>query len=174
MADAEAVEALLSERSVDAVVHAAGVVDSVVLGDVDAEHFGGVMGAKVGGAVVLDEVLGDRELDAFVVFSSIAGVWGSGGQGAYAAGNAFVEGLVEARRARGVVGCVVAWGPWAGGGMAGVGGVEEHLWRRGLRALDPGLAVSALEAVVGGGEGSVVVADVDWERFAPAFTSARP
>ncbi|MFE3646205.1 phosphopantetheine-binding protein, partial [Streptomyces sp. NPDC059169] len=27
---------------------------------------------------------------------------------------------------------------------------------------------------VGSGEGSVVVADVDWERFVPAFTSVRP
>ncbi|MFI1161896.1 type I polyketide synthase, partial [Streptomyces sioyaensis] len=174
VANRDAVEELLSGCAVDAVVHAAGVTDSVPLGEADAGHFAEVMGAKVAGAVVLDEVLSDRELDAFVVFSSIAGVWGSGGQGAYAAGNAFVEGLVEARRARGVVGCAVAWGPWAGGGMVGVEGAEEHLLRRGLRALDPALAVSALEAVVGAGEGSVVAADVEWERFAPAFTSARP
>ncbi|MGW2027797.1 type I polyketide synthase, partial [Streptomyces decoyicus] len=174
VADRDAVQELLSGYAVDAVVHAAGVVDSVPLGDADAEHFAEVMGAKVAGAVVLDEALRDQALDAFVVFSSIAGVWGSGGQGAYAAGNAFVEGLVQARRARGAVGCAVAWGPWAGGGMAGVEGAEEHLLRRGLRALDPALAVSALESAVGAGEGSVVVADVEWERFAPAFTSARP
>ncbi|MFG2866074.1 SDR family NAD(P)-dependent oxidoreductase, partial [Streptomyces sioyaensis] len=174
VANRDAVEELLSGCAVDAVVHAAGVVDSVPLSEADAGHFAEVMEAKVSGAVVLDEALRDRELDAFVVFSSIAGVWGSGGQGAYAAGNAFVEALVEARRARGTVGCSMAWGPWAGGGMAGVEGAEEHLLRRGLRALDPALAVSALEAVVGAGEGSVVVADVEWERFAPAFTSARP
>ncbi|MGW8554783.1 type I polyketide synthase [Streptomyces tubercidicus] len=172
VSDRGAVEELLSGCSVDAVVHAAGVVDSVSLGEVDAGHFAEVLGAKVAGAVVLDEVLGEAELDAFVVFSSIAGVWGSGGQGAYAAGNAFVEGLVEARRARGLVGCAVAWGPWAGGGMAGVDGAEEHLRRRGLRALDPDLAVSMLERAAG--EGSVVVADVEWERFAPTFTGARP
>ncbi|WDT53151.1 type I polyketide synthase [Streptomyces sp. G7(2002)] len=174
VSDRDAVEKLLSGCAVDAVVHAAGVVHSVPLGEADAGHFGEVMGAKVAGAVVLDEALGDRELDAFVVFSSIAGVWGSGGQGAYAAGNAFVEGLVEARRARGVEGCSVAWGPWAGGGMAGTEGAEEHLLRRGLKALDPALAVAALESAVGTGEGSVVLADVEWERFAPAFTSARP
>ncbi|MGW2417618.1 SDR family NAD(P)-dependent oxidoreductase, partial [Streptomyces tubercidicus] len=174
IADRDAVRELLSGCAVDAVVHAAGVVDSVPLEDADEGHFAEVMGAKVAGAVVLDEALRDQALDAFVVFSSIAGVWGSGAQGAYAAGNAFVEGLVEARRARGAVGCAVAWGPWAGGGMAGTEGAEEHLLRRGLRALDPGLAISALESAVAGGEGSVVVADVEWERFAPAFTSARP
>nr|WSX18684.1 SDR family NAD(P)-dependent oxidoreductase [Streptomyces tubercidicus] len=174
VANRDAVRELLSGCAVDAVVHAAGVVDSVPLSEADEGHFAEVMGAKVAGAVVLDEALRDQALDAFVVFSSIAGVWGSGGQGAYAAGNAFVEGLVEARRARGAVGCAVAWGPWAGGGMAGAEGAEEHLLRRGLRALDPGLAISALESAVAGGEGSVVVADVEWERFAPAFTSARP
>ncbi|MEU5547954.1 type I polyketide synthase, partial [Streptomyces sioyaensis] len=86
VANRDAVEELLSGCAVDAVVHAAGVVDSVPLGEADAGHFAEVMGAKVAGAVVLDEALRDRELDAFVVFSSIAGVWGSGGQGAYAAG----------------------------------------------------------------------------------------
>ncbi|MFI2264454.1 type I polyketide synthase [Streptomyces tubercidicus] len=172
VSDRDAVRQLLSECPVDAVVHAAGVVDSVPLEEADAGHFAEVLGAKVAGAVVLDEALADAELDAFVVFSSIAGVWGSGGQGAYAAGNAFVEGLVEARRARGLVGCAVAWGPWAGGGMAGVEGAEEHLRRRGLKALDPDHAVSMLERAAV--DGSVVVADVDWERFAPAFTGARP
>ncbi|MEU8919275.1 type I polyketide synthase, partial [Streptomyces nigrescens] len=93
VSDRSAVQELLSECAVDAVVHAAGVVGSVSLGEADAEHFAEVLEAKVAGAVVLDEALRDRELDAFVVFSSIAGVWGSGGQGAYAAGNAFVEGL---------------------------------------------------------------------------------
>ncbi|WP_307825355.1 SDR family NAD(P)-dependent oxidoreductase [Streptomyces sioyaensis] len=120
VSDRDAVEELLSGCAVDAVVHAAGVVDSVPLGEADPAHFAEVMGAKVAGAVVLDEVLGDRVLDAFVVFSSIAGVWGSGGQGAYAAGNAFVEGLVEVRRARvwwvvrwrGVRGPVAGWRVW--------------------------------------------------------------
>ncbi|MEE3920983.1 ketoreductase domain-containing protein [Micromonospora sp. BRA006-A] len=61
------------------------------------------------GALHLDALLGDRPLDAFVLFSSIAGVWGSGGQSAYAAGNAFLDALAEQRRGR-------AWRrrPWPG------------------------------------------------------------
>ncbi|MFF3248808.1 type I polyketide synthase [Streptomyces sp. NPDC002870] len=174
VADRDAVQALLSEHPVDAVFHAAGVADSGSLAEVDGVHFAGVMGAKAAGAAYLDELLGDRELDAFVVFSSISGVWGSGGQGAYAAANAFLDGLVEARRVRGLAGCAVAWGPWGEGGMAAGDGAEEHLRRRGLRPLDPGLALSVLEQAVVGVEGLVVVADVEWARFAPAFTSARP
>ncbi|WP_417801398.1 type I polyketide synthase, partial [Streptomyces heilongjiangensis] len=50
----------------------------------------------------------------------------------------------------------------------------EALRRRGVLALEPGRAVSALGAVVTAGDPLSVVADVDWERFAPAFTSVRP
>jgi acyl carrier protein len=49
-----------------------------------------------------------------------------------------------------------------------------QLQRRGLRLLDPELAVRALGQVLDGGERLVTVADVDWARFAPAFTLRRP
>ncbi|MFF4591396.1 type I polyketide synthase, partial [Streptomyces sp. NPDC001388] len=48
------------------------------------------------------------------------------------------------------------------------------LRRRGLVALDPRWAVGMLGRVVAGEEAVVVVADVEWERFAPAYTSVRP
>ncbi|MEW2161326.1 type I polyketide synthase [Streptomyces sp. NPDC007189] len=174
VADRQAVEALLAEYPVDVVVHAAGAVVNVPLEEMTAEELAEVWAGKVTGAVNLDAALGERALDAFVVFSSIAGVWGSGGQAGYAAANAFLDGLVQARRARGLVGTSVAWGPWAEGGMAA--GVEavEALRRRGLVALEPARAVRALGRVVSGVEPVVVVADVDWARFTPAYTSVRP
>ncbi|WP_327313027.1 type I polyketide synthase [Streptomyces sp. NBC_01235] len=174
VADRAVVEGLLAEYPVDAVVHAAGAVVNVPLGEVSAGDLAAVWSGKVAGAVHLDAVLGDRALDAFVVFSSIAGVWGSGGQAGYAAANAALDALVEARRARGLAGTSVAWGPWAGGGMAAGGLAVEALRRRGLVALDPRRAVRELGHVVAGGDAVVVVADVEWERFAPAYTSVRP
>ncbi|WP_037843419.1 KR domain-containing protein, partial [Streptomyces sp. NRRL WC-3549] len=71
-----------------------------------------VLRAKVMGADNLDAIFGDRTLDAFVLFSSIAGIWGSGGQAAYAAANAHLDALAEGRRARGLTATSIAWGPW--------------------------------------------------------------
>ncbi|WP_159043788.1 beta-ketoacyl reductase, partial [Streptomyces sp. NRRL S-1521] len=86
MTDRESVAELLwSIPSLTGVVHAAGVERSAVLADLDPADLSGfadVLTAKVEGARHLHELLAGRELDAFVLFSSIAGVWGSGGQGA--------------------------------------------------------------------------------------------
>ncbi|EOD63204.1 type I polyketide synthase, partial [Amycolatopsis vancoresmycina] len=154
-----------------AVVHTAGIVRSAPLSEVD--DFAAQWAAKATGARHLDELLADTDLDAFVLFSSIAGVWGSGQQGCYGAANAYLDALAEARRARGLAATAVAWGPWADGGMAADNDAEDYLLRRGLRALDPGAAVSALLRAAGG-DTNVTFADVDWARFAAAFTSRRP
>ncbi|MET7719161.1 phosphopantetheine-binding protein, partial [Streptomyces sp. NPDC005407] len=69
-------------------------------------------------------------------------------------------------------------GPWAGGGMAvGAAGDEqlEHRLRRGgMGPIDPQLAVDALERALTRGDTTPAVADVDWARFVPGFTSVRP
>jgi acyl carrier protein len=129
----------------------------------------------VTGAANLDGLLGDRELDAFVLFSSIAGVWGSGGQAPYAAANAYLDALAEQRRARGRTATSIAWGPWAEAGMAAEDGSTEHLRRRGVTALPPAQAIAAMAAALGDTAlAAVTVADIQWDRFAPAFTSLRP
>ncbi|MEU6540479.1 type I polyketide synthase [Streptomyces sp. NPDC047000] len=175
MADRSAVEALLERYAydIDAVFHAAGRGDALPLAEADDRHLDDLRGAKAAGAEHLDALLGDRDLSAFVVFSSIAGVWGSGVQSAYAAANAQLDALVEDRRARGLTGTAVAWGPWGGGGMVTDAGAAD-LARLGLRVMDPDRALSALGRALDVGDGTVVVADVEWERFLPTFTSRRP
>ena len=58
--------------------------------------------------------------------------------------------------------------------MAVEEGFAERMRRRGVRGMDPGVAVAALLEVVGGDEGCVTVTDMDWPRFARAFTAVRP
>jgi acyl transferase domain-containing protein/acyl carrier protein len=173
VADRDALAALLAEFPPTAVVHAAGAADPDYLMDTDPAEFARVRSAKVLGAANLDALLGDTSLDAFVLFSSIAATWGSGGQGAYSAANAALDAVAGSRRARGLTATSIAWGPWAGPGMAeGEAGVQ--MARRGVPGLPPEKAVAELVAAVERDEPAVVVADVDWTRFVPAFTAQRP
>ncbi|WP_413805521.1 type I polyketide synthase [Streptomyces sp. OE57] len=159
---------------VHAVFHAAGVVEFSQLADSTVADFAEMADGKVLGAAHLDALLDQDHLEAFVLFSSIAATWGSGGQSAYAAANAYLDALAEHREARGLPATSVAWGPWADHGMIEHGEVAEHLSRRGLPAMAPELAVNALSEALHTGETSVVLADVRWDRFVPGFTAARP
>ncbi|WP_190113408.1 KR domain-containing protein, partial [Streptomyces cinnamoneus] len=174
VADRAALAALLAEHPVNAVVHAAGTAEPGMLAETGLDDFAATVAAKAMGAVHLDELLGGQELDAFVLFSSISGIWGGGGQAAYSAANAFLDGLAEHRRARGLTATAIAWGPWGDGGMVADTGDEERLRLRGLTVLRPEQAISVLHGVLEGGEATVTVADVDWERFVVPFTLSRP
>ncbi|HEY7143120.1 MAG TPA: SDR family NAD(P)-dependent oxidoreductase, partial [Streptosporangiaceae bacterium] len=154
-----------------AVMHAAGTAPSTAVAELTVAGLADVLAAKVAGAAHLDELTGD--LEAFVLFSSGAATWGSGGLAGYAAANAYLDALAQQRRERGQVATSVAWGLWGGGGL-GEGEASVQLRRRGVRVMDPALAVRALGHALDGGETLLTVADVDWARFAPVFTAARP
>ncbi|MFF1614048.1 SDR family NAD(P)-dependent oxidoreductase [Amycolatopsis sp. NPDC058278] len=113
MADRDAAAAALSGLSLSGVVHAAGVLDDGVLESLTPERIATVFRAKVGGALVLDELTRKMDLAAFVVFSSASGTFGGPGQGNYAAANAFLDALAHRRRSEGLPGLSLAWGMWA-------------------------------------------------------------
>ncbi|MDI5968590.1 SDR family NAD(P)-dependent oxidoreductase [Streptomyces sp. SL13] len=178
IADRDAVAALLADLDregtpVRSVFHAAGVTQGTTVADMDAREFAEVVSAKIDGARVLDELLDDAALDAFVVFSSISAVWGSSFSGAYAAGNAYLDALVEHRRARGAAGTSVAWGVWADAGMVDQD-TAQQLRRIGLGALKPAQAIASLQRTLDNDETTVTVADVDWAPFAASYTAVRP
>ncbi|GAA1702982.1 type I polyketide synthase [Streptomyces yatensis] len=180
VADRAALEALVREVEAEgppirSVLHIAGAGVLVPLVDTDLREFADTAEAKIAGAANLDALFDRDTLDSFVLFSSISAVWGSGEHGAYAAANAYLDGLAENRRARGLTATSVVWGIWSPeeGGMA-ANLAEEQLRGRGIPFMTPRLAIDAFWQVMDGDETVVVVADVDWERFVPVFTSARP
>ncbi|MCF3124889.1 SDR family NAD(P)-dependent oxidoreductase, partial [Streptomyces arenae] len=179
VADRGALDALLDRLAADgvritAVLHTAGVAQSSRIDETGPEEVAALSAGKTDGARHLDEAFADTDLDAFVLFSSTAGVWGGAGQGAYGAANAYLDALAEQRRARGAVATSVAWGPWSEGGMAAQDDAEAHLRRRGVRALAPDTALTLLQHAVDQGVACLTVADVDWEKFALSYTSTRP
>ncbi|MEV6921056.1 type I polyketide synthase, partial [Amycolatopsis sp. NPDC051106] len=175
VADRDAVAGLLvSLPDLDAVIHTAGVLDDAVLDGVTAEQLGTVFRPKLDAARHLDELTRDRALSAFVLFSSFAGSLGAVGQAAYAAANAGLDALAEQRRAAGLPATSVAWGPWGGSGMAADDLVADRMRRGGVPPMAPRLAVAALRRAIAGGEANPIVADVDWAKFVPGFTTTRP
>ncbi|WP_159056429.1 type I polyketide synthase, partial [Streptomyces sp. DSM 15324] len=178
VADREQVRALLdslaaaSIPALTGVVHAAGVLDDGVIETLSVEALAGVLQSKVEAARHLDELTSDKELDAFVLFSSVIGVWGNGGQAAYAAANASLDALAQHRHARGLPALSLAWGTWGGGGMVG-DDTDERMRRRGLITMAPEAAIEALAQATGPDRPFLAVADVDWERFVAAYAPTR-
>ncbi|WP_344585368.1 type I polyketide synthase, partial [Streptomyces lunalinharesii] len=144
--DRAAVLALVAGHRVSAVVHAAGVLDDGLVVGLTPERLSAVLRPKVDAAWHLHEATRDVELDAFVVFSSVAGTFGSPGQGNYAAANAFLDALMAQRQRLGLPGVSLAWGPWErSGGMTGTltDAEAERLARSGMPPLtvEQGLAL---------------------------------
>ncbi|RBM04457.1 hypothetical protein DEH69_30805, partial [Streptomyces sp. PT12] len=149
-ADRDALAALLVGRTIGGVVHAAGVLDDGVLASLTPERVDRVLRPKVDAAWHLHELTRDMGLTAFVLFSSVAAVIGAPGQGNYAAANACLDALARHRHAHGLPAKALAWGPWAGGGMA------EGLDQGGMRALAPEDGLALLDAATGVAEPALV------------------
>lgn len=120
------------------VVHAAAVLADRTLLELGEADFFATIRPKVFGAWNLHEALRERRLDFFIMYSSAAGVLGSPGQASYAAANAFLDALCQARMANGLVATSLQWGAFADVGLAAkTSGRGQRLASRGLAALTP-------------------------------------
>ncbi len=158
------------------VVHAAGLVDDGLLSQQTPERFARVLSPKVSGAWNLHTLTEQAELDWFVLFSSIAGTLGSAGQGAYAAGNSFLDALASHRRAQGQVGISLAWGPWAERGLAAELDSQQQarFARQGLSMITPRQGVALFEAAIARPEAQLVLAPIDVRSLAKSFGAGVP
>ncbi|WP_416069269.1 SDR family NAD(P)-dependent oxidoreductase [Streptomyces buecherae] len=154
-----------ADRPLGAVVHTAAVLDDAVLDSLTLDQLDRVLRVKVRGAENLHELTRDADLSAFVLFSSFAGTFGVPGQGNYAPGNAYLDALARHRRALGRPATAIAWGHWAGGGIAS-GEAEAQLRRRGGSEIEPELALRALRRVLDHDETCVAMALIEWEEIA--------
>ncbi|MFD7862992.1 type I polyketide synthase [Streptomyces sp. NPDC059783] len=158
------------------VVHSAGVGGTAPLTGTDLDAFAAGADVKLAGTAHLDRLFDRTELDAFVLYSSVAAVWGAGGHGSYASGNAYLEAVTRNRRARGLTGTTIAWGLWATDDGTGLGGTVDTgtLNWHGLTPMDPRTAIDGLRRAMADGRPFLAIGDVDWDAFTPAYTAARP
>jgi NADPH:quinone reductase-like Zn-dependent oxidoreductase/thioesterase domain-containing protein/acyl carrier protein len=100
------------------VLHAAAVLDDGILMHMTPERFERVMAPKVAGTWHLHEATLGLDLEVFVLFSSVAALVGSGGQGNYSAANTFMDTFAHYRRSLGLTALSVNWGAITDVGLA--------------------------------------------------------
>ena len=148
------------------VIHSAAVLSDGILEQLDWPRFEAVFSPKVAGGWNLHRLLEGDNLDFFVLFSSAASTLGSSGQGNYAAANAFLDGLTELRRSRGLPATCVNWGPWAEVGLAAAQANRgERMAEEGLGSIAPDSGVRILENLLAASVPQAIVLPVDWPRW---------
>jgi NAD(P)-dependent dehydrogenase (short-subunit alcohol dehydrogenase family)/acyl carrier protein len=153
------------------VIHCAGVLADTAINAVSASLVDRVMGPKAGGALHLHRALDRQELDFVVYYSSIAATLGNYGQLNYAAANGFLHGLVLHRRAKGLPGTCINWGPVAEVGMAARdAGVADSLARLGLAFLPLARVFELLEEALAEDWVSFDVVDINWGAWSRQAT----
>ena len=139
------------QRPLSGVIHAAGVLDDAVVTSLTPERVDAVLRAKVDAAWNLHELTRDLGVSAFVMFSSMAGLVGSSGQGNYSAANCFLDGLAAHRRAHGLPAMSLAWGLWDQA-SAMTGGLDAadlaRLGREGVLALSSDEALELFDTAL--------------------------
>jgi len=175
-ADREALAKVIADipvqRPLSGVIHAAGVLDDAVISSLTPERVDVVLRAKVDAAWNMHELTRDLDLSAFVLFSSMAGLVGSSGQGNYAAANSFLDGLAVHRRAHGLPAMSLGWGLWdQASAMTGGLGVADRarFGRDGIVAMSSGQALELMDTALIVDEPFMLPARIDFAALRVKF-----
>ncbi|GAB1639992.1 SDR family NAD(P)-dependent oxidoreductase [Krasilnikovia sp. MM14-A1259] len=145
------------------IVHAAGVLDDGLLEDLDADRIQRVWHPKVLGAQRMRAAVGDRPLDWWVTYSSLASVVGAPGQAAHAAANAWLDAYGARLRGEGVRAITVNWGRWAQSGSA----TEKQV--AGVAGIPTSTGMDVLAEILARDIAQVSVAHLDRAGLAAAY-----
>jgi NAD(P)-dependent dehydrogenase (short-subunit alcohol dehydrogenase family)/aryl carrier-like protein len=149
------------------VVHAAGAARDAALITQSWADGAEVLRGKAHGAWVLHRLTRHLPLDVFILYSAAGLLLGAPGQGLYAAANAELDALAHYRRRLGLPALSVAWGAWAGGGMAAALAARGNAtWQaRGLRWIEPSYGFAGLARLLADDVAHGAVIPIDWQRF---------
>jgi amino acid adenylation domain-containing protein len=149
------------------VVHTAMVLDDDTLARLDADRVDAVLAPKLAGAWNLHRLTEEDPLELFVLYSSMASVFGHPVQANYAAANAFLDALAAHRRRLGRPGLAVGWGAMDRVGyVARNAEVARYVLRGGLEGMQPAQAWHTLDTLLEHDEPHLIAARIDWTALA--------
>jgi acyl carrier protein len=145
----EDVEAALRNRcALPAIyIHAGGVLCDGLQSTQSAAQLRAVSAPKLSGSLLSLAALRHQPVGELLLFSSAAGVLGNAGQSNYAAANACLDIVADGAQQGGRAAVSVAWGPWAGGGMAGEA-IALRLARAGMGLVEPAAGLDVLHSML--------------------------
>ena len=158
------------------VIHSVGVLSDASIGNQSWESFETVLWPKMLGAWHLHRKTAERDLDLFILFSSVVGVLGNAGQTNHAAANAFLDQLAAHRRALGLPAQAIAWGAWSSLGEAEEQRerIAEQREATGRGWFTPEQGFKALEHIMQQDTTGTVVVAVDWPAFGESIGGRPP
>ncbi|MBX9645645.1 MAG: SDR family NAD(P)-dependent oxidoreductase [Xanthobacteraceae bacterium] len=144
------------------IVHSAGVLADAAILQQDWSRFTQVLGPKVDGSWALHVLTKGLRLDFFVMYSSVASVFGSAGQANHAAANAFIDALAAHRRALGLPALSIGWGGWSGIGSAADRGLHDRLGVKGIGSITPERGLEMFDTLMRSAPAHVAACPIDW------------
>jgi NADPH:quinone reductase-like Zn-dependent oxidoreductase len=150
-----------TDKPLKGIFHLAGVLDDATLMEQDWAHFERVFHPKVSGSWNLHNL--SKDLDLFLMFSSVASSLGNPGQSNYAAANGFMDALCAYRRAQGLPAHSLSWGPWAEVGMA-KDLVSRHA-KGGMIGIRPQEGMRLMEAALTSTQAHLTLVHMNWANY---------
>ncbi|NEQ02898.1 SDR family NAD(P)-dependent oxidoreductase, partial [Moorena sp. SIO3F7] len=154
-----------SNRPLAGVIHSGGMLSDGVLKNQSWSSFERVMAPKVQGAWHLHQLSQNQSLDFFVLFSSVASLLGSAGQGNHSSANAFLDGLAHYRRAQGLPGLSIHWGGVSQVEEAAKGGSDVKVSKQEMGVISPAQVLESLELLMSGSDVEVGVMPIEWSGW---------
>ncbi|WP_349643336.1 sulfolipid-1 biosynthesis phthioceranic/hydroxyphthioceranic acid synthase [Bradyrhizobium japonicum] len=151
------------------VLHGAAVVEDGILPSVTEERLHRNWAPRAEGAWHLHVATLEQQLDWFCCFSSVAALFGSPGQSAYAAANSWLDTFTQWRRAQGLPSSAIAWAAWANIGAG------AHLSARGdTRMIEARDGAYAFETLLRHDRGYAAYVHLDGAPWLTALAARSP
>jgi amino acid adenylation domain-containing protein len=152
------------------IVHAAGTIEDALVGKLRGDQIRRVFDGKVLGAWYLHELTRSQRLDFFVLYSSVAAMVGTPGQTHYAAANCMLDAIAAIRRARGLPGTSIAFGPIGDRGyLAQRPEVAGYVSGLGIECLPVAALLAGLAAALRHASVNATYAEINWPKLAQSL-----